>query len=86
MPLNVIRQAALTDVFDDNPAELEPQTPNATGIQVQSLLRHAVSKTIAEGIINSLIITDSPEANIQLTRIHEHIFSRMDLFVDDEKQ
>ncbi|OSC99854.1 hypothetical protein PYCCODRAFT_1394283 [Trametes coccinea BRFM310] len=76
LPLNVIRSAALTDLFDDNPAELELPTANATGIQVQSLLRHAVSKTIAEGIINCLIITDSPEANIQLTRIHEHIFSR----------
>ncbi|CDO75189.1 hypothetical protein BN946_scf184866.g30 [Trametes cinnabarina] len=76
LPLNVIRAAALTDVFDDNPAELELPSTNATGIQVQSLLRHAVSKTIAEGIINCLIITDSPEANIQLTRIHEHIFSR----------
>ncbi|KAI0636056.1 hypothetical protein C8Q77DRAFT_1170605 [Trametes polyzona] len=76
VPLNALRQAALTDVFDDNPAEYAPQSPNATGMQVQSLLRHAVSKTIAEGIINCLIITDSPEANIQLTRIHEHIFSR----------
>ena len=72
----VIRHAALTDVFDDDPPELGPNAPNPTGIQIQSLLRHAVSKTIAEGIINCLIVTDSPEANIQLTRIHEHIFSR----------
>lgn len=50
--------------------------PNASGIQIQSLLRHAVSMTISEGIINCLIVTDSPEANIQLTRIHEHIFAR----------
>ncbi|KAL1949642.1 hypothetical protein VTO73DRAFT_8523 [Trametes versicolor] len=76
VPLNTMRSAALTDVFDDNPAELPPQTPNATGMQVQSLLRHTVSKTIAEGIINCLVITDSPDANIQLARIHEHIFSR----------
>ncbi|KAH9847703.1 hypothetical protein C2E23DRAFT_787174 [Lenzites betulinus] len=76
VPLNELRQAALVDVFDDDPAELGPQTPNATGVQVQSLLRHAVSKTMAEGIVNCLIITNSPEANIQLTRIHEHIFSR----------
>ena len=75
-PLIVIRHAALTDVFDDDPPELGPNAPNPTGIQIQSLLRHAVSKTIAEGIINCLIVTDSPEANIQLTRIHEHIFSR----------
>ncbi|KAI0696314.1 hypothetical protein C8T65DRAFT_664002 [Cerioporus squamosus] len=75
-PLNIIRHAALTDVFDDDPPELGPGAPHPTGIQIQSLLRHAVSKTIAEGIINCLIVTDSPEANIQLTRIHEHIFSR----------
>ncbi|RPD59535.1 hypothetical protein L227DRAFT_575975 [Lentinus tigrinus ALCF2SS1-6] len=75
-PLNVIRHAALTDVFDDDPPELGPNAPSPTGIQIQSLLRHAVSKTIAEGIINCLIVTDSPEANIQLTRIHEHIFAR----------
>ena len=43
---------------------------------VQNLLRHAMAETISEGIINCLIVTDSPEANIQLTRIHEHIFSR----------
>lgn len=31
---------------------------------------------ISEGIINCLIVTNSPEANDQLTRIHEHIFAR----------
>ncbi|KAI0671863.1 hypothetical protein C8Q78DRAFT_1031199 [Trametes maxima] len=76
VPLSTLRSAALADVFDDNPTEAGDQVPAATGMQVQSLLRHAVSKTIAEGIVNCLIITDSPEANIQLTRIHEHIFSR----------
>ena len=75
-PPNALRQAALTDVFDDDPPEITLYTPNATGIQIQSLLRHAISNTIAEGIVNCLIVTDSPEANIQLTRIHEHIFSR----------
>ena len=74
-PPNVLRHAALADAFDDEPEELS-YSQNATGIQIQSLLRHAVSKTIAEGIVNCLIVTDSPEANIQLTRIHEHIFSR----------
>ncbi|KAH9945072.1 uncharacterized protein BXZ73DRAFT_38673 [Epithele typhae] len=74
-PPNTLRHAALTDCFDDDPPEL-PYSSVASGIQIQSLLRHAVSKTIAEGIVNCLIVTDSPEANIQLTRIHEHIFSR----------
>lgn len=45
-------------------------------MHVMNLLRHAMAKTMAEGIVNCLIVTDSPEANIQLTRIHEHIFSR----------
>lgn len=35
-----------------------------------------MAQLISEGIVNCLIVTDSPEANIQLTRIHEHIFSR----------
>lgn len=45
-------------------------------MQVQSYLRHAMAETISEGIINCLIVTNSTEANIQLTRIHEHIFAR----------
>jgi len=49
---------------------------NATAIQLQSYLRHAMAETISEGIINCLIVTNSTEANIQLTRIHEHIFAR----------
>lgn len=48
----------------------------ATPMQVQNLLRHAMSETISEGIINCLIVTNSGEANDQLTRIHEHIFAR----------
>jgi len=43
---------------------------------VQGLLRHAMSDAIAQGIINCLIVTNSSEANVQLTRIHEHIFER----------
>ena len=43
---------------------------------VQNLLRHAMAETISEGIINCLIVTSSGEANIQLTRIHEHLFTR----------
>lgn len=35
-----------------------------------------MSETISEGIVNCLIVTNSPEANIQLTRIHEQIFAR----------
>lgn len=49
---------------------------NATPMQVQNLLRHAISQAISEGIVNCLIVTSSQEANVQLTRIHEHIFAR----------
>lgn len=35
-----------------------------------------MSSAIADGILNCLIVTDSAETNIQLTRIHEHIFAR----------
>ena len=45
-------------------------------MQTLNLLRHAMAKTICEGVVNCLIVTDSAETNIQLTRIHEHIFSR----------
>jgi hypothetical protein len=45
-------------------------------MQVQNLLRHAISQAISEGIVNCLIVTNSQEANVQLTRIHEHIFAR----------
>jgi hypothetical protein len=45
-------------------------------MQVQNLLRHAIAETISEGIINCLIVTNSSEANVQLTHIHEHLFTR----------
>ena len=48
-------------------------------MQVQNLLRHAMSETISEGVINCLIVTNSSEANVQLTRIHEHLFARKSL-------
>ncbi|KAE9405195.1 hypothetical protein BT96DRAFT_853069 [Gymnopus androsaceus JB14] len=53
-----------------------PPHYDGSSMQVQSLLRHIISETISEGIINCLIVTNSPEANDQLSRIHEHIFSR----------
>ncbi|KIP10494.1 hypothetical protein PHLGIDRAFT_33869 [Phlebiopsis gigantea 11061_1 CR5-6] len=74
--LAAVRQAALADIFDGYPPEPSPFPDEAGAMHVMHLLRHAMAKTIMEGIINCLIVTDSPEANIQLTRIHEHIFSR----------
>lgn len=70
-PLEAIAQAIFNDV-----AGAEIEGFEATPMVVQSLLRHALSETISEGIINCLIVTNSAEANVQLTRIHEHIFAR----------
>jgi len=76
--LNDIRQAAILDIYEGYPPEEEEITiGDATAMQVQNLLRHAISQAISEGTVNCLIVTNSPEANIQLTRIHEHIFARM---------
>jgi len=69
--LEEIRAAVLDDLDED--AE---EMPPATELQTQNLLRHALSETISESIINCLIITNSTEANVQLTRIHEHLFAR----------
>lgn len=76
MKLIDLRNAALVDIFDGYLPEPNPFPPEATPMHVMHLMRHAMAKTIAEGIVNCLIVTDSPETNIQLARIHEHIFSR----------
>ncbi|KAJ7168535.1 hypothetical protein C8R46DRAFT_1091964 [Mycena filopes] len=72
-PLDLICEAALNDIV--NGAEVA-DTFTGTPMQAQCLLRHALAETISEGFINCLIVTNSKEANIQLTRIHEHIFAR----------
>jgi len=69
--LEELRDAIYNDL---EVADADP--PDATPMTVQNLLRHAVSEAISESIVNCLIVTNSSEANIQLTRIHEHIFSR----------
>ncbi|KAJ3890012.1 hypothetical protein GG344DRAFT_50525 [Lentinula edodes] len=65
-------------ILNDLASTITETAPRYDGssIQVQSLLRHIISETISEGIINCLVVTNSPEANDQLTRIHEHIFVR----------
>ncbi|KAF8802492.1 hypothetical protein BYT27DRAFT_7112544 [Phlegmacium glaucopus] len=71
-PMQEVCAALLNDIVGG----LDVERVNATAIQLQSYLRHAMAETISEGIINCLIVTNSPEANVQLTRIHEHIFAR----------
>jgi len=71
-PMQEICAAILNDIISG----VDVGRVNATAIQLQSYLRHAMAETISEGIINCLIVTNSTEANIQLARIHEHIFAR----------
>ena len=79
--LNDVRQAAILDIYDGYPPEEEETMIGAaTAMQVQNLLRHAISQAISEGIVNCLIVTNSQEANVQLTRIHEHIFARKSFY------
>lgn len=70
--LDDIYAAAIGDITGND----EPLPPGASPMQVQNLLRHVISDVISSDIINQLIVTNSSEANIQLTHIHEHLFSR----------
>ena len=73
MSLNDIRDAALSDITGGPP---QPDHSPAPPGLVQALLRHMMAETVSEGIINCLIVTNSKVANVQLTRIHEHLFAR----------
>jgi hypothetical protein len=71
-PLSDIHAAAFGDItgsYDQGSYDVSP-------IQVQNILRHAMSEVIGNEIVNNLVVTNSPEANVQLTRIHEHLFAR----------
>ena len=43
---------------------------------VQYLLQHAISQVVSDGIVNSLIVSNSAEENLALTRVHERLLSR----------
>lgn len=43
---------------------------------VQTLMRHAMSEMLCYGIVNELLVTNSEEANKELTRVHEQLFDR----------
>ncbi|GJJ09589.1 hypothetical protein Clacol_003812 [Clathrus columnatus] len=71
-PLEEVYDALLEDILNgEQPPALDPQP-----MVVQNLLRHIMSEMISEGVINCLIVTNSQEANLHVTRIHEHIFDR----------
>lgn len=63
---------SLLDSFIKHP-ERESEL-GSMGFMVQSLLRHIFAEILADGIINQLLITDSEEANTELTKIHELLF------------
>ncbi|KAI6108152.1 hypothetical protein F5141DRAFT_1121032 [Pisolithus sp. B1] len=70
--LDSIYAAAISDITGSN----EPLPLGASPMQVQNILRHVMSDMISAEVINCLIVTNSSEANVQLTRINEHLFSR----------
>jgi len=72
-PAATLQDAALADLAGAGETAL---FTDVRPMMVQSLLRHAMAEAISEGIINCLIVTSSAEANVQLTRIHEHLFAR----------
>ncbi|EJD48869.1 hypothetical protein AURDEDRAFT_135818 [Auricularia subglabra TFB-10046 SS5] len=71
VPLPHLRQIILSDMGVSQ-AHLATGAPP---IVVQNLLRHAMSEAISEGVVNCFLVTNSSEANIQFTRIHENIFA-----------
>ncbi|KAG9311476.1 hypothetical protein JVU11DRAFT_8591 [Chiua virens] len=73
--LSDIYLAALVDITGSAAYDTLPPD-GATAIQVQNILRHALSEVISAEIVNVLMVTNSADANIQLTRIHEHLFAR----------
>ncbi|KAF5372788.1 hypothetical protein D9615_010118 [Tricholomella constricta] len=72
----ISHEALARAVLSDIVTGLDVSQIQATSMQTQCYLRHAMAETVSEGIINCLIITNSSDANVQLTRIHEHIFLR----------
>ena len=72
--LSDIYLAALADITGAGSYDALPPD-GASPIQVQNILRHALSELISTELINVLMVTNSAEANIQLTHIHEHLFA-----------
>jgi hypothetical protein len=73
-PAAALQEAILTDITDvgESTTLFTDMRPTI----VQCLLRHAIAEVISEGIINSLIVSNSVEANLELTSIHERLLTR----------
>jgi len=76
VPAARLQEAVLTDLMDVGESTAMFTDVRPTVPVVQSLLRHAMSEVISVGIINSLIVTSSAEANFEFTRIHERLLTR----------
>ena len=73
-PAAALQEAVLTAITDK-----EESTALSTDVRpmtVQYLLQHAMGQVISEGIVNSLIVSNSAEENLVLTRVHERLLSR----------
>ncbi|KAH8976450.1 hypothetical protein EDB86DRAFT_2823365, partial [Lactarius hatsudake] len=73
-PAAALQEAVLTDL-----AAVGESAVLFTDIRpmvVQSLLRHAMAEVISDGIINSLVVTNSADANLEYNRMHERLFAR----------
>lgn len=75
VPAAALQDAVLTDITDVG--ESTALFTDVRPMTVQRVLRHAFAHVISEGMINSLIVTNSAEENLALTRIHERILTRM---------
>ena len=73
-PTTALQEAVLTDLTDVG--ESTALFVDARPMVVQSLLQHAISEVISEGIINSLVVSNSSEANSELTHMHERLLAR----------
>jgi hypothetical protein len=73
-PAAMLQEAALTDITDVG--ESTALFSDVRPMTVQCLLRHALTQVISEGIVNSLIVTNSAEENVGLTRVHERLLTR----------
>ncbi|KAI9457009.1 hypothetical protein BJY52DRAFT_1120729, partial [Lactarius psammicola] len=73
VPAAVLQEAVLMDLTDVG--ESAALFTDVRPMTVQSLLRHAMAEVISDGIINSLIVTNSAEANSEFMRMHERLFA-----------
>ena len=77
-PSAALQEAVLTDITDvkESTKESTALFTDVRPMTVQCLLQHVMGQVISEGIVNSLIVSNSAEENLVLTRVHERLLSR----------